>query len=87
MNIRKRPWRNFWEGITVIQLAQKFPDEETAGVWIERIMWPNGRVCPRCKGTDTHESTHKTLSYRCRPCECFFGVRKGTLWKTVDYPI
>ncbi len=61
MNKVKGPRRNHREGITVIQLAQKFPDEETDRVWIERILWPIGRVCPRCKETDTHESTHKTL--------------------------
>jgi len=49
-------------------------------------MWSNGRVCPRCKETDTYESTHKTLPYRCRPCKRFFGVRNGTLMENSRLP-
>ncbi|MXW46852.1 MAG: IS1595 family transposase [Gammaproteobacteria bacterium] len=86
MNKGKGPGRNYREGITIIQLAQKFPDEETARQWTERVMWPNGRVCPRCKGTDTHEATHKTLPYRCRTCKRFFSVRKGTLLENSRLP-
>ncbi len=62
-----------------MQLAEMFPDEKSARKWIEKVVWPNGRVCPRCKGQNTYETTHKKLPYRCRPCKRFFGVRKGTL--------
>ena len=82
----KGPGRNYREGITLIQLAQQFPDEETARKWIERVIWPDGRVCPRCKGSDTVESTHKTLPYRCRPCNRFFSVRKGSLMENSNLP-
>ena len=82
----KGPELNHREGITLIQLAKKFPNEETARQWIEHVIWPDGRVCPRCKGKDTVEATHKTLPYRCRPCNRFFSVRKGTLMENSRLP-
>ena len=69
-----------------MQLAEMFPDEESARKWMEKVVWPNGRVCPRCKGQDTYEATHKKLPYRCRPCKRFFSVRKGTLMENSKLP-
>ena len=69
-----------------MQLAEMFPDEESARVWIENVIWPDGRVCPRCKGSNTYEATHKKLPYRCRPCKRHFSVRKGTLLENSKLP-
>lgn len=71
----------------MLQLAQKFPSEEAAQAWIEKMIWPDGRVCPRCKGTDTHKATHKTMPYRCRDCNRFFSVRQGTLMRNSRLPL
>ena len=32
------------KGITTIELARMFPDEESARLWFENVMWPDGRT-------------------------------------------
>jgi hypothetical protein len=38
--------------ISTFQLFQMFPDAETARVYLEARLWPNGVVCPTCKGQE-----------------------------------
>lgn len=82
----KGPGKSYRKGVTMIQLAQKFPNEEAARVWIEKMIWPNGRICPKCKSTDTYEVVNQKLPYRCRPCKRYFSVRKGTLMENSKVP-
>ncbi len=41
----------------MVKLAEMFPDEQAAVLWLEAVIWPDGRLCPRCKGTDTYAGT------------------------------
>ena len=41
------------EGLSVFELADMFPTEDSAGGWFEKLIWPNGRYCPRCGNTET----------------------------------
>ena len=66
------------KGITVKKLAEMFPDEETAMRWFESRLWPDGRHCPRCKGTRTREASHKSMPYWCTDCRKYFSVKIGT---------
>ena len=81
------PGRSHRKGITIIELAEQFPDENSARKWFESIIWPIGRVCPRCGTTDTYEGTHKTMRYRCRPCNKTFSVRTGTVLEASRLPL
>ena len=72
------PGRSDRKGISVVQLAEMYPDEAAALRWFEAVVWPEGRTCPRCESTDTYEGTHKTMPYRCRTCSKTFSVRTGT---------
>ena len=73
------PGRHYREGITLMQLADMFPDEEAARAWFEELVWPNGRYCPRCSSTRTHEASHAKSPYRCSDCRAYFSVKTGTL--------
>jgi transposase-like protein len=57
-----------------------FHDEETARVWFEAARWPNGPICPHCKGAK-HYATKKAGRYRCGAPECRkdFTVQTGTV--------
>ena len=84
---QQAPGRNHRQGITVIQLAEMFPDEDAAREWFEAVVWPGGRFCPRCKGTDTYQGTHKDMRYRCRPCNKTFSARTGTVLESSRLPL
>ncbi len=79
LNAVMAPGRYSREGITVIRLAQMFPDEASARTWFESLVWPDGnRTCPRCDGANTYACTHKEMPYRCRDCNRFFSAKTGT---------
>ena len=73
------PGKHRREGISLMQLADMFPDEEAARIWFEKLVWPNGRYCPCCGGTRTHEASHAKMPYRCTDCRAYFSVKTGTL--------
>ncbi|WP_419917515.1 transposase [Candidatus Poriferisocius sp.] len=54
----KAPAKSHRTGITLLELAQMFPDEEAARRWFEAIIWADGRVCPNCGSDDTYEANH-----------------------------
>jgi transposase-like protein len=74
------------KGITVLELADMFPDEKTAMRWFEERIWPDGRHCPRCKGTRTCEASHKKMPYWCTDCRKYFSVRVGTVMESSKLP-
>ena len=57
-----------------------FHDEAAARAWFEAARWPNGPVCPHCKGTD-HSATRIAGRYRCKATACRkdFTVMVGTV--------
>ena len=76
------PGRAYREGMSLIDLYNEFPDDETARHWFEAQRWPNGPQCPKC-GTRNVQSNikHKTMTHRCRECpnRPMFSVRMGTV--------
>ena len=87
MNTGIAPGRYNREGISLIQLSNLFPNKQAARKWFEFIMWPDGPRCPRCKGKNVYEGTHKTMPYRCRPCKRTFSVRTGTVLAASNVPL
>ena len=54
---------SYREGITLMQLADIFPDEEAALQWFEAQFWLNGRCCGHCGSSRTVESSHAQMPY------------------------
>lgn len=75
---RKAPGKSHREGISLMQLAEMFPDENAAREWFEAQIWPEGRHCPRCGSERTHEASHAKSPYRCTDCRAYFSVKTGT---------
>ena len=82
----KAPGKAHREGVTLLQLAELFPDEESAREWFESRIWPDGRCCPRCKGTRTREASHAKMPYWCTDCRKYFSVRVGTVMESSKLP-
>ena len=85
---KKAPGRADRTGISLVELAQMFPDEDAARKWFENIIWPDGeRKCPRCGSTNTHECSHVKMPYRCRDCRKYFSVKTGTVMADSPIPL
>ena len=74
-------------GITLVELAEMFPDEEAAREWFEARIWPDGRRCPRCGSDQTHYASHAKCPYRCTDCRSYFSVKTGTLMEASKLPL
>ena len=75
----KAPGKHYRKGITLMELHDLFPDDESARKWFESVVWPTGRCCPRCGGTRTMEAKHESMPYWCPDCRHHFSVKCGTL--------
>ena len=75
-------------GITVMQLMEEFPDDESATRWFEAQMWPSGRCCGHCGSLDTKDVPNANpMPYWCRTCRCYFSVRTGTVMERSKVPL
>ena len=75
------------QGISLLELAEMFPDEESAREWFEARIWPDGRRCPRCGSANTHVASHAKSPYRCSDCRAYFSVKAGTLMEASKLPL
>ena len=84
---QKAPGKAHRKGITLLELARMFPDEDAARQWFERILWPEGRFCPECGSLDTYECSHAKMPYKCRDCGKYFSVKTGTVMAGSPLPL
>ncbi|MCY4497381.1 MAG: IS1595 family transposase [Rhodospirillaceae bacterium] len=84
---RTAPGKAHREGISLMELGEMFPDEAAARKWFERHVWPDGRYCPRCGSTRTHEASHAKCPYRCSDCRAYFSVKTGTALEASKVPL
>lgn len=72
--------------ISTFQLFERFPDKESARVYLEGRLWPNGVVCPVCKAGE-RITVRKAGYYRCNACSEDFTVRTGTVMERSHIPL
>jgi transposase-like protein len=72
--------------ISTFELFAMIPDQETARVYLESRLWPNGTTCPTCSGQDRITS-RKGGYYRCNKCKLDFTVRTGTIFERSHVPL
>jgi transposase-like protein len=77
------------KSLTLIQITRRFPDAETARVYLENMRWAAGVVCPHCSGREAYKLTAKAGSkrpgrkglYKCKACRKQFTVTVGTIFE------
>jgi transposase-like protein len=72
--------------ISTFELFALIPDQETARVYLETRLWPNGTICPTCEGQD-RITTRKGGFYRCNKCKLDFTIRTGTIFERSHVPL
>jgi transposase-like protein len=72
--------------ISTLELFAMIPDAETARLYLESRLWPNGVTCPSCSGQD-RITTRKDGYYRCNKCQFDFTVRTGTIFERSHVPL
>ena len=77
------PGKHYRTGLTLIDLFEMFPDDDTAETWFVAQRWPNGVACPKCGSLGvTLKSKHPTMPYHCKGCRKFFSAKTGTVMQS-----
>jgi transposase-like protein len=71
--------------------ALQFRDEAEAYRYVERYVWPDGPICPKC-GSSTRVGKMQGAStrlgtYKCYRCRKPFTVKIGTLFESSHVPM
>ncbi|MGD0865053.1 MAG: IS1595 family transposase [Rhizomicrobium sp.] len=72
--------------ISTFELFAMFPDQETARVYLESRLWPQGPKCPVC-GLGDRITARAGGYYRCNQCKEDFTVRTGTIFERSHVPL
>jgi transposase-like protein len=73
--------------ISTFQLFEMFPDAESARLFLESRIWPDGVTCPHCKSGERVGKQPKIGFYRCNACLLDFTVRTGTIFERSHIPL
>ena len=81
----KAPGKAYRKGLSLVDLLEMFPDDDTAMRWFVETRWPHGPACPHCGSIRVlSAAAHATMPYRCREkgCRKRFSVRTGTIMES-----
>ena len=81
------PGKHHRDGITLVQLCDMFPTEDSARAWFESRLWPEVRFCPNCGSIRTHAASHNNMPYRCTDCRSYFSIKTGTVMHKSQVPL
>lgn len=74
---------------TLVEVS-KFSEDE-AREYLERVLWPNGPVCPHCGSVDNaaklEGKAHRPGLYKCRGCRKQFTVTVNTIFHRSHIPL
>ena len=88
MTKRTGPGKSHRQGVTLLDLAQMFPDEQAAVAWFERLVWNGQRCCGHCGSVATSPvPNQKPMPYWCTDCRSYFSVRTGTALECSKVPL
>lgn len=71
--------------MTIIDVQNLFSTDEKARELLERLRWPNGPECPRCKTQELARLSEKLLY--CKECDYQFSVTAGTIFHDSHLPL
>lgn len=76
--------------MNIIEIMNRWPNQETAINHLERIRWGGHPVCPYCKSDKVcvHASKDKALPrWQCETCHRAFSVTVGTIFHHTHLPL
>jgi transposase-like protein len=82
--------------LTLIQIIDRFPDDEAARQHLESVLWPDGVVCPHCQCRDQAKfseiAANPAKKVRaglrwCSECKSQFTVTIGTIFEDSHIPL
>jgi transposase-like protein len=72
--------------MNLVELIKDFADESKCRQYIEKLRWPNGIECPRCKSAKVYRIV-KRDQLLCSSCEYQFSVTVDTIFHDTHLPL
>ena len=74
--------------MSLLDLSQRYQDNDVAISYLESIRWKNGVICPYCNSDKTckHHVKDRKKKWQCWNCKHFFSVTVGTIFHHTPYP-
>lgn len=76
--------------MNIIQIFQKFPNQESCIEFLEKARWGDNPKCPYCesKKVSKHASKDRNISrWQCQQCTKAFSVTVGTIFHKTKLPL
>ena len=86
---KQAPGRSEREGLTLLQIADMFGDNDKARLWLEEQRWPEVPHCPHCGSFNVRVGVpHKSMTHRCNDCpkKPMFTVKVGSVMQGSKLP-
>lgn len=72
--------------MNLCEMVHEFNSEPKCRAYIEKLRWPDGPVCPQCKGTKIYQLENRPLLL-CASCKYQFSVTVGTIFHDTHLPL
>lgn len=80
--------------LTLLEMVRRFPTEDAARSYFERVRWPNGPICPHCGNADKNYALTPNKKarireglFKCGTCDNRFSVTVGTVMESSHIPL
>ena len=72
--------------INLVELIERFHDEDRCRAYLEKMRWPDGVRCLRC-GESSVSRRKQRQQYQCNSCRYDFSVTAGTIFHDTHLPL
>lgn len=75
--------------MNILQIAERFPTEESCLEYLEEVRWKGSSACPFCGHDDVVRKKENALvgRWNCRNCLSSFKVTSGTIFQGTKIPL
>ena len=76
--------------MNIDELREQIPDEASCRKFFEKLIWPDGRLCPHCRCSHSYRlrgSTSRAGLYECAECKRQFTVTTRTTMHSTKLPL
>ncbi len=74
------------QDINLINLIEKYQNEDDSRTYLEGLRWPDGITCPHC-GSKSISRVQKYHALDCNSCRCRFSATAGTIFQDTHLPL
>ena len=72
--------------VNLINLVERYHDEDNCRAYLEELRWPDGVICPRCQSKSISR-VEKLHIFDCNSCRYQFSVTSGTIFHDSHLPL